>query len=222
MLVSSARVRHIHSFCLNITQHRLTFVHFFHLVSGDDEQYQYNSASGSNFTTVEKERETQFNGRNFLVNFLPFVFLAVSSLSNAVYITVLSASGLESEKTTTILFWVFVFGSPVLWILSAIFEDMILPKSLQDKLLFITCGICTTSQTYFYIMAAQLLYPTVLSVAETCGIPVFFIVQISFLKNISKPENLPMQLVSVILIFLVSIGLPALEIIGVTEKEISE
>ena len=74
----------------------------------------------------------------------------------------MSASGLESEKTTTILFWVFLFGSPVLWMLSVIFEDMILPRSLQDELLFVACGICTTSQTYFYIMAAQLLYPTVL------------------------------------------------------------
>ena len=130
----------------------------------------------------------------------------------------MSASDLESEKTTTILFWVFLFGSPVLWMLSAIFEDMILPRSLQDKLLFAACGICTTSQTYFYIMAAQLLYPTVLSVAETFGIPVFFIVKISFLNNISKPENLPLQLISVILIFLVSVGLPVLEIFDDSRK----
>ena len=130
----------------------------------------------------------------------------------------MSAFGLESEKTTTILFWVFLFGSPVLWMLSVIFEDMILPRSLQDKLLFVACGICTTSQTYFYILAAQLLYPTVLSVAETFGIPIFFIVQISFLNNISKPENLPLQLISVVLIFLVSVGLPVLEIFGDSRK----
>ena len=134
----------------------------------------------------------------------------------------MSASGLESERTTTILFWGFVFGSLSLWILSAIFEDSISPNGLQDKILLIACGICTTLQTYFYIMAAQLLYPTMLSVAETFGVPVFFIVQISFLNNISKPENLPLQLISVVIIFLVSVGFPVLEIAGDSGKRIEE
>ena len=49
--------------------------------------------------------------------------------------------------------------------------------------------------------------------AETFGIPVFFIVQVAFLQNISRPDNLPLQLASVIVIFVVSLGLPALEIL---------
>ena len=111
----------------------------------------------------------------------------------------MSASGLDSVKTTAILFWVFLFGSPVLWFLSAIFEDVILPKSTQD--IFSVgrfVGSAQTFKSYFYVMAAQLLYPTVLSVVEAFGIAIFFIVQISFLENIYGPENLPLQMASII------------------------
>ena len=62
-------------------------------------------------------------------------------------------------------------------------------------------------------MAAQLLYPTVLSVVEAFGISIFFIVQISFLENIYGPENLPLQMASIIVVFLISVGLPVLEIL---------
>ena len=62
-------------------------------------------------------------------------------------------------------------------------------------------------------MAAQLLYPTVFSVVEAFGIAIFFIVQISFLENIYGPENLPLQMASIIVVFLISVGLPVLEIL---------
>ena len=67
-------------------------------------------------------------------------------------------------------------------------------------------------------MAAQLLYPTVLSVVEAFGIAIFFIVQISFLENIYGPENLPLQMASIIVVFLISVGLPVLELLDGTTK----
>ena len=192
-----------------------TFVHY---ILGDESQHHNKFGYGSNLSVVEKEIGTHINEGLFVAYFLPFALLALSSFSNVVSITVMSVSGLDSVKTTSILFWVFLLGSPVLWLLSAIFEEMILPKSTKDKFLLAACGICTTSESYFYITAAQLLYPTVLSVVETIGIPVFFIVQIVFLQNISGPENLWLQVASIIIVFLISVGLLVLEILRGSSK----
>ena len=200
----------------------ITLTTFVHCTSGGESLHKSRSASGSNLTIIEKETGTRLKGGLFATYVIPFVFLATSSPSNAIYLTVMSASGLDSVKTTAILFWVFLFGSPVLWFLSVIFEDVILPESAEDIFLLVVCGICTTSQSYFYIMAAQLLYPTVLSVVETFGIAIFFIVQISFLENIYGPENLPLQMASIIVVFLISVGLPVLEILDAKGNDENE
>ena len=119
----------------------ITLTTFVHYTLGDESLHENRSASGSNLTIIEKETETQMKEELFATYFIPFLFLATSSLSNAIYLTVMSASGLDSVKTTAILFWVFLFGSPVLWFLSVIFEDVILPKSTQDIFLLVFCGI---------------------------------------------------------------------------------
>ena len=147
----------------------------------------------------------------YLAFFIPLTLLTASAFTISVFITTISASGLESVSVTSLLFWIFASGSISLWILSAIFENIILPKSTSDKILLCVVSISTASQTYLYVSGAQLLYPIVLSVVETFGIPVFFIVQISLLKTVSQPENLPLQVASVFVIFLVSLGLPIME-----------
>ena len=103
----------------------ITLTTFVHCTSGGESLHKNRSASGSNLTIIEKETGTRLKGGLFATYVIPFVFLATSSLSNAIYLTVMSTSGLDSVKTTIILFWAFLFGSPVLWFLSVIFEDVI-------------------------------------------------------------------------------------------------
>ena len=171
---------------------------------------------------MQRDQKVEQIGGWLLEFFLPLTLLAISSFSNSVYITIMSASGLESVSVTSLLFWVFASGSVTLWILSAIFESIILPKSMSDKIFLFVVSISTTTQTYLYILGAKLLYPTVLAVAETFGIPVFFIVQISFLHSISQPENLPLQVASVFVIFLVSLGLPLMEMFTDSKGNVEE
>ena len=77
--------------------------------------------------------------------------------------TIIFARGLEVEKSTTILFWVFLLGVVILWPLSAVFEGITISQSMEDKFLLIACGLSTTAQSYVYIAAAQILNPGVLS-----------------------------------------------------------
>ena len=143
----------------------------------------------------------------------PVLLICLSSLFNSIYLTIIFAKGLELEKSTTILFWVFLLGVVILWPLSAVFEGITIPQSMEDKFLLIACGLSTTAQSYVYIAAARILNPSVLSITETIGIPIFFAIQVLFLQDAATPENLTLQIASIVVIFIVSVGLPSLELL---------
>ena len=74
----------------------ITLTTFVHCTLGDESLHENRSASGSNLTIIEKETGTQLKGGLFATYVIPFVFLATSSMSNAIYLTVMSVSGLVS------------------------------------------------------------------------------------------------------------------------------
>lgn len=85
---------------------------------------------------------------------------------------------------------------------------------LEDKLYLVGNGVFVSLQTLGYVVGARLISPTMFSVVETVGIPVYFFTQEIFLHQVALPYNLPLQITSLVVVFIASITLPLYETVN--------
>ena len=150
---------------------------------------------------------------------LSMFLLAFSCFCSASETVILSGSRLKHVNSPVLAFWVYVSGSSVLIPATFIFEEPILPQTWIDRTyLFVYC-VCSAGLTYCYIVAAQLLLPMFLTIIESFGVPLMFVVQMLFLTQIAKPNNIWLQLAGVSLVFLATVALPIIEYISVKKQE---
>ncbi len=192
--------------------------------NGTNGIYATESLNGTNFTLRDVTGPGASGAeptprKSFWSQLLSMALLCVSCFCSALETVMLSGSPLKNDKSCVLAFWIFFSGCVVLFPATFIFEAPILPRSWTDRTFLLTYSMCAASLSFCYITAAQLLMPMFLTIIESFGVPLMFVVQMLFLTQIAKPENIWLQLVGVVLVFCATVALPVIEYTTMKKQE---
>ena len=150
---------------------------------------------------------------------LSMFLLAFSCFCSALETVILSGSRLKHVNPPVLAFWIFASGSIILIPATFTFEEPIIPQTWMDRMYLLIYCVGAAGLSYCYIIAAQILLPMFLTIIESFGVPLMFIVQMLFLTQIAKPNNIWLQMAGVLLVFLATIALPVVEYLTVKKEE---
>lgn len=185
---------------------------------------EFGESIDSNFTLGNSTQKTMCvsgpkHQKDFWSQLLSMCLLCISCFCSALETVMLSGSRLKHESVPVITFWVFASGCFVLFPATFLFEKPIIPQNWTDGTFLFTYCVCAAGLTYCYIRAAQLLMPMFLTVIESFGVPLMFVVQMLFLIQIAKPNNIWLQMTGVLLVFAATVSLPVIEYMAVKKIE---
>ena len=130
--------------------------------------------------------------------YLGYIFAVISAL-NSVLHNILQKNKLSKIDSSRLCFWFGVSGIVVCTILSAIFEEMVLPKDFFSWMLILghCLGVCVMSLTAVY--AQRIASSTIVQLALSLQIFFFFLGQYFFLQGIFPTEGSWIEILGAVL-----------------------
>ncbi len=146
------------------------------------------TVNGTNMTPYEVNNDgsTQYSWFRVVVEVaLLFSCVFCETIENLA----ISATPLKDVSSMSIAFWQCVLGLISTSITSLIFEDIFIPQSSMDKFYCILQAMFATGVTFLYIIASQLVEPSVLAIVFTLHIPMAILIETFLLQSVTPPTN---------------------------------
>ncbi len=114
----------------------------------------------------------------------------------------ISSTPLRDVNGIFLAFWYFLFGAVASALTSIMFEDIIIPETLSDRMFSFSHCLFASAVTFLYIFASKLLEPNVLAIVYSIHIPLALITQFFLMESVTPPVDIWVLVLGLIIIAL--------------------
>ena len=138
--------------------------------------------------------------------------ISCASLGSVAQIIVIGGSSLKYESVNVLTFWNLLIGFTILLPTTFILEKPFIPDNIDDILFCIGHSLAAYLGTIFSFLGTQMLEVNTLTVVTTVRLPLGFLAEETFLKNVVPVKSVYLLVIGTIITSLTTVAMPVYEI----------
>ncbi len=175
----------------------------------------YNESIENTTVTMCERNSTSGCAETYAINvamLMEISFICLASAGLTVCSVVFGHSPLRSLHALIKNFWFILTGSVLCFICMMVLESPKFPNNVADIVLCVAFALADVASTLTYIVALNYISAVLFSIIISVEIPLFLIVQQTFLNDVGPYSAGPFQICGAFLVFLAVVTRPVLQL----------